>query len=222
MGRVHMVQAYLKFSFSMLVVAGLVGCGGLLPGLGPAPNVYDLSPKNTFREDLPAVSWQLVVEEPTASSGLDTERIALKPNALEYKYFAEARWSERAPKLVQTLVVESFENSGKIVAVGRQSIGLRSDYNLKGELREFQAEYGDGGAPKVHVKLVVKLVRQPRLEIVAAKSFENIVQAKDNQLPSIIFAFDEALDKLLRQMVEWALTSVPPDLPRRSGSYLQN
>ena len=126
----------------------LSGCGGIIP-LGPAPNLYNLTPKNTFPEDLPLVEQQVVVEEPLAAGGLDSNRIALRPSTTELKYFANARWTERAPKMVQTLLVESLENSGSLAAVGRQAIGLRSDYNIKTELREFQAEYFDtaGNAP---------------------------------------------------------------------------
>ena len=59
-----------------------------------------------------------------------------------------------------TLLVESFENTGKIVAVGRQAIGLRSDFNLKSELREFQAEYfGGAKIPTVRVRINTKLIK---------------------------------------------------------------
>ena len=52
--------------------------------------------------------------------------------------------------MIQTLLIESFENTGKIIAVGRQSLGLRSDFNLKLEVREFQAEYfPKDAAPRV-------------------------------------------------------------------------
>jgi cholesterol transport system auxiliary component len=42
---------------------------------------------------------------------------------------------------VQTLLVESFENTKKIVSVARQGVDLGADNVLKTELREFQAEY---------------------------------------------------------------------------------
>ncbi|MCW5750742.1 MAG: membrane integrity-associated transporter subunit PqiC [Alphaproteobacteria bacterium] len=203
---------------ALLLGAGsglLGGCTGLLPGTGPAPNVYDLSPKSRFREDIPRVSWQLVVEEPLAASGIDTTRIALKPNALEIKYFADARWSDRAPRMVQTLLVESFENSGKIIAIGRQSLGLRSDYNLKSELREFQAEYmNDRDPPVIRVRLSLKLIRQPRQEIVAAENFEHTVPAPGPDIRSVVAGFDQALDRVLKSTIEWTLTVVPPDLPK--------
>ena len=181
-------------------------CTGLIPGSGPAPNLYTLSPKSTFDEGLPRVTWQLVVEEPGAAGGLATQSIALRANELELQYFAGARWTERAPRLVQTLMVESFENTDRIVAVGRQAIGLRSDFNLKSELREFQAEYGAEGAPPlVRVRLNVKIIQQPRREIIASENFEATTAAAGTSMSDVIAAFDEALGKVLRRVVEWSL-----------------
>lgn len=192
------------------ILAGfLAACGSVLPSPGNSPNLYALSPKNTFSDDLPKVEWQLVIEEPLAAGGLDSNRIAVKPNLYELKYFSDSRWTERAPKMVQTLLVESFENTGKIVAVGREVVGLRSDYNLKSELREFQAEFlnGVGQYPTIRVRINVKLVRQPRQEIVASRSFEHIVEAKGGEINDIVEAFDDALGKVLRRTVQWAITS---------------
>lgn len=196
------------------VLAGLFGllaggCTEILPGQGPAPNLYTLSPKNIFGGDLPTVKWQLAVEEPIASGGIDTQRIALANHPLETQYFAEARWTERAPQMVQTLMVESFENTGRIVAVGRQALSIRADYELKTDLREFQAEYFDGAkVPTAHVRLNAKLVRHPRRDIVASQTFETKVPAASNDMLAIVAAFDEALGKVLRRLVEWTLTTV--------------
>lgn len=195
-----------------LVLPGLAGCEGLLPGLGgPPPDLYTLTPKTTFTEALPLVDKQIVIEEPIASGGLNNARIALRTKPIELQYFARSAWTERAPRMVQTLLVESFENTRKIVAVGRQAVGLRSDYNLKSELREFQAEYFNGAkAPLVRVRLNAKLVRQPRRNIVASTNFEATAQAAGEDIDSIILAFDDALGKVLRRTVEWTLLSVEP------------
>ena len=112
--------------------------------------------------------------------------------------------------MAQTLMVESFENSGQIVAVGRQAIGLRSDYNLKTELREFQAEYLEdqpNAAPVVRVRLNAKLIRQPRLSIVAGRNFEHVVQARSGEMAEIVAAFDEALGRVMKEIVGWTLTT---------------
>ncbi|HEX6957409.1 MAG TPA: ABC-type transport auxiliary lipoprotein family protein [Ferrovibrio sp.] len=183
----------------------LAGCNGIIPQAPPS-NIYTLSPKTTFHADLPNADWQLVIEEPYAAGGLDTHRIAILTNPYEVKYYADARWAERAPRMVQTLLVESFENTRKIVAVGRQSIGLRSDFNLKSELREFQAELKEGSpVPEILVALNAKIIAQPRQQIVASASFEKRVRARDPQILAVVAAFDEALGDVLREVVQWTL-----------------
>jgi len=196
----------------------LSACGSLLPLGGPPANLYTLSPKSTFDAALPKVAWQLVVEEPVAAGGLQVPNIALRTSALELQYYANARWSERAPAMVQTLLVESFENTGKIVSVGRQAVGLRSDFNLKTELREFQAEYGDvNRAPIIRVRLNAKVVRQPRREIVASESFEVAIPANGTAMSDVIVAFDDALGKVIRRTVEWTMLEGERNARARPG-----
>ena len=194
--------------FAAACLAGVLsGCEGLVPTLGgPPANLYTLTPKNTFTKELQGVRWQLVVDEPLASGGINIDRIALRHSPTELKYFALARWTELAPRMVQTLMVESFENSGAIVAVGRKAIGLRSDYNLITELREFQAEYFESdGVPTVRVRLNAKLVKQPRRAIVASHTFESTIKSKGKAMRHVIMAFDQALGKVLRHTVEWTI-----------------
>ena len=112
-----------------------------------------LTPKNTFPDDLPTVNWQLAIPLPVADAALNTARITLRQNPISLEYYARANWIDTAPQMIQTLLVESFENSGKIVGVGRQSVTLRADYSLLTDLREFQAEYLGAGPPRVRVRL---------------------------------------------------------------------
>ena len=145
---------------------GLTGCS-LLLGSDP-PQLYDLSPKSTFDADLPRADWQLVIEEPTAPKAIDTDKIAIRPATLVFEYYPAVKWTDRAPALIQTLLVESFENSGKIVGVGRRAIGLTGDYILTSELREFEAGSEADGTTDVLVRIVLKLVRQSSGGIVAS------------------------------------------------------
>ncbi len=210
----------------LVLVAGLVGfsavsgCAVQLPGSGEPAQLYVLTPKSTFPEDLVEVDWQLLIETPIAPAGLDTARIAVAYSPIELNYFARSNWTDRAPQMVQRLLIESFENSGRIVAVGRDAIGLRSDYVLKTELREFQAEYNasqagvaggesgipTGAAPDIRVRINAKLVRMPQRVIVASENFEYIVEAKENTTRGIVIAFDEALGRTIKYLVIWTLT----------------
>ena len=195
----------LRAAAALPVVALASGCSLPVPGQGPPPELFRLTPKSTFRDDLPAVDWQLVLEPPVADAGLNTTRIALQRSPTQIEYYARSGWADRAPLMMQTLMVESFENSGRIVSIGRESIGLRADFILKSELRELQAVYYNGGPPKAWVSVNVKLVQMPRRAIVASQSFDGRVPAAADSLPQIIEAFDEAAGKVLRHIVEWTL-----------------
>lgn len=181
------------------------GCTLPVPGQGPPPELYRLTPKSTFREDLPTAEWQLVLEPPVAAAGLNTTRIALQRSPTQIEFYARSGWADRAPLMVQTLMIESFENSRKIVSVGRESVGLRADFILKSELRELQAVYYNGGLPEAWVGLNAKLVQMPRRAIVASQSFEARVTAEADSLSAIVSAFDEASGKVLRRLVAWTL-----------------
>ena len=190
----------------VLIIALMLGACALPDiGSGPPPDLYVLSPKSTFPDDLPTVDWQLVVEEPSTAKGIDTDRIAIAPHPLEVKYLAGSRWADRAPRMIQQLLIQSFENSQKIVSVGRQSIGLRSDFLLKIELREFQAEKTPEGGTQVRVRLNLKLVRQAVGMIVASQSFEAVKPASGEQVPDIVQAFDDAVGAVMKRAVAWTL-----------------
>ena len=190
---------------AMIGVALLSGCIDVLAGSGPPAKLYNLSPKSSFSADLPTVDWQLVVELPISAETLNTPRIALSRVPLTLDYYGGARWSERTPVMVQTLLVESFENTDRIVAVARKSTDLRADYVLKTEMREFQAEYSGDGPPIVHVKINAKLVKMPQRTIIASFKSERKIQASGTQLIDIVRAFDQGLGKVLKEVVEWAL-----------------
>jgi len=189
-------------------VGALAGCESVLPGGGPSPRLVRLTPKSTFPDGLPNVDWQLLVETPYASASLNTVRIGLLPEATRFDYYALANWTDRAPLMVQSLIVESFENSGRIVSVGRETVGLKPDFVLKTELREFQTEaYRDPSKHEPRVAFSVKLVEMPNRLIVAATSIERRGQPAPDVLKDIIESWDEALGSALKELVSWTLSA---------------
>ena len=192
----------------------LAGCAEL-PFNRPPSQLFVLSPKSTYDTNLPRVSWQLSVDVPVAEAGINTSRIAVRRSPVRLNYFEGVNWSDIAPRMVQTLMIESFENSGRIVGVGRQNVALRSDYALVSDLREFQAETLTGSAPRVRVQINAKLIRLPQRVIVAGASHEAIVTAKGDGIDNIVNAFDDALGKVLKKVVTWSLQAGEKDQAAR-------
>ena len=198
----------LSFAGAALPLAAVSACG-VIPTPQPPSQLYRLSPKSTFEGDIPNVRLQLGIEPPLAPAGLNSSQIAVMRGELTMDYFARAKWIDTAPSMIYRLLVESFENSEKIVGVGRSGVGLRSDYELQTELREFQAEYLDGAAiPKIRVRINCKLVKIPQRIIVASHSFETMREAPDNRMDNIVKSFDLALGSVMKKIVGWTLKSV--------------
>lgn len=193
----------------------LAGCASLLTD--PPKPLFQLTPKSTFPAGLPHLSGQLLVDLPLAPGGLDTARIALSRSPVSLDYFADGEWTDRAPRLVQTALLESFENSRTVTAIDRETIGLGADLVLKSELRHFEAVYDSpNGAPQVWVVVNLRLVKMPERKIIAQQSFEARAPAAANKIGDIVLAFDEALGTVMKEAVAWTVTN--PALQVRRGS----
>jgi cholesterol transport system auxiliary component len=194
----------------------LAACSALLGG-GPPPHLYRVTPKSTYPPDLPHVpAAQLLIDMPLAPAGLDTTRIALSRSPVSIDYFADSAWTDRVPLIVQTALLESFENSKAITALDRESIGLRADFILKTEIRHFEAVYDSpNGAPDVRVAINARLVRMPERVIVAQTSVERHQAAAANDVPQIVMAFDDSLGGCMKDIVVWTVTNPALSTARR-------
>src|SRR5258708_37281881 len=139
--------------------ASLAGCA-LLQAADPQ-DLYTVTPKSSFDPDLPAVYWQLTVEAPAAAANLNTGRIVIAMTPTSSDYYAKAAWTDRAPLMVQTRIVDSFEYTRKIVAVARESIGIRANYVLPPHPRHLQAPYYCGEPPIRGGRIFGQLGRLP-------------------------------------------------------------
>jgi cholesterol transport system auxiliary component len=197
-----------------VVLLVLAGCSGLLGGSAPA-HLYRVTPKSTYPPNLPHRSVQLLIELPLAPAGLDTSRIALSRSAISLDYFADSEWTDRVPLLVQTALLQSFENSRAVNAIDRQSASLRADFILDPEIRHFEAVYDSAnGAPEAWVSINLRLINPISRDIVAQASFEHRQRASANDISAIIWALDEALGEVTQKIVVWTVTN-PALSPKR-------
>ncbi|NOE34278.1 MULTISPECIES: ABC-type transport auxiliary lipoprotein family protein [unclassified Ruegeria] len=204
----------IKPVLALLAFALIGGCAGLgtLQQAAKPNDLYLLTPKSTFSSALPRIQKQIVVEEPTATAAVNTDQIAIQPTPLQVQYLPRARWVDRAPLIVQTLLVESYENSGKVAAVGRSTVGLRADYVIAPDLREFQGivvqETETSKSVRIEVRMNIKVIDEYEDKIIASSSFQENVVAASEQTPDLIEAFDKALGRAMRDAVEWSIRRI--------------
>jgi cholesterol transport system auxiliary component len=187
--------------------AGLGACVPGLPGQGPGPREFRLTPKTTFSSELPRVGWALAVAQPAADRSLDTDRIALIKEGLQVQYVADARWSDRAPAMLQGLIVGSFAASGAIATVGTDRDRLSADFLLRSSLPAFNLLRRTGAATVIRVRLDAQLLGLPDRELVGSESFAADATPTSDRLEAVIEAFDEATGDVLKRLVVWTLAT---------------
>jgi cholesterol transport system auxiliary component len=191
--------------FLVLSAASLAGCG-IVPDVNKPLTLYTVKPKLAVADPPARVGWQLVVSEPAAERDIDTTRIALTRTSNVIEYFADGNWSDTAPKMVQAKMIEAFESTNAIVAVGRDASGLRADYILQSDLRDFEADYTNGAAT-AHVRLIAKLVQMPDRRITRTIAAEASAPAGGKDLAAIVVAFEQALGQVLSKIVTGILAT---------------
>lgn len=208
----------LPFARALLLTVLAVAATGCSVLSGPPQrNLYQVTPATGFPAGLPHATVQLRIDTPSAAAGLDTERIALSRTPVSLDYFADSVWAERLPEMLRTALVESFENSGAVDAVGSGAFGLNADFELKPEIREFTAVYdsatGANGAPTTTVALALKLVKMPERTIVAQTTVSDRQVAAGNEIQSIVVAFNAAAGRAMNRAVVWTVSN--PALSRK-------
>ena len=177
-----------------------------LPGKGPPPREFRLTPKTTSSENLPKVDWSLVVDRPDVERSIDTARIA-RMTGVEIEYYANATWVDRPAAMIEPLIIQSFLSSGAIDVVADRRSDVRPDFMLQTNITAFWALQEESGPPEARVVMSARLMEMPSREVVGTTQIDSSVPAQGGDLPAIAAAFDEALGKVLKRLVEWTLVT---------------
>ena len=180
-----------------LAVAGallLAGCGG-----GPAPTTYDLSAPRDFGR-IGGGGGVLIVAQPTAVQALDSDRLIVKDSSGALSFLGGAQWADRVPNLVQTRLIQTFENGSRIAAVGRPGERIVPDFQLNTDIRAFNIDTASGQAV---VEITAKLIGDRTGKVQRAKLFSARVPA-GAEGAGAAQALDQALSQVLIQIARWA------------------
>ena len=182
------------------IVAGLERLAGGGPANAPQ-TVYDLTAPTQFAAIGGAARGQLIVAEPTALIALETRKFLIRPNPSDDPTFAKAEWSDNAPKLLQTKIIQTFENAGLSKTVSRPAEGLVADKQLALDIRKFQISTSP--EPMAEIEFAAKIVSDQG-RIIGAKVFRASAPTKASNAASAAAALDEAFGKSATELVIWA------------------
>ncbi len=206
---VRMRSACGRFSLPVLpalVLSSTVLLGSCSTLIGsPPPSTYDLTAPTqvTARGNGRA---QIMIAEPGALQAINSDRIVVRPGSGEVTYLPGAQWADRVPLLVQARLIQTFENAHRIGMVGRPDDKFTPDALLVTEIRDFQIEAS--GSPVAVVTVAARIVSQSTGRITAANLFTARVPAAGLNGEQATSALDQALQKVLVDIMAWTTSKV--------------
>jgi len=195
----------LKSLLVTMAALSVSACVSILPETEPSA-IYRLSsptPVEWSGEDRMFVE----INTPMAPRGLAGDEIALLMEGRHLAYMASAKWIAPAPRVVQNLVIDTFNATSAPLAPARPEDGVRAEYELRLDLREFEAAYdqGSGRAPMVHVSFAARVIATDGRRLVGTRVFSAEVRASTNREGAIIDAFDVASARATRELADWTV-----------------
>jgi cholesterol transport system auxiliary component len=178
---------------------GLSGCLSATP-----PDTYEISSPTLAQSAPGRTRAQVLIPEPTALKTLDSQNIVVKPTPQSVEFLANSQWSDRLPRMVQLRLLQAFENTGRIGAVGVPGQGLAIDFQLVMEVRKFEIQAE--GAPRAVVEISVKALNDRNGSVVRTRVFEASVPASGRANADFVAALDSAFERVSADIVGWALT----------------
>lgn len=194
-----------------LMLLSLTACSILSPTQRDPVTVYAPEVRITPDPAWPKVDWQLTVLKPSAARVVDSPRINVRPVPGELQVYRGVIWSQSATELVESAVLRTFEDSGRIAAVARPSAGIRADYRLLMDLRRFESDYGGQALPSATIEISAMLMDSRDQRVVASRTFLAQKPAATTDTAQVAAAFEQSLAGITREIVGWTLESGQQD-----------
>lgn len=164
----------------------------------PTPTTFDLSAPTARIGG--GSGRQLLVNEPSALQSLATQQIIVKDVSGTITFLGDGQWSDTLPRLIQTRLINTFENASQLRGVSRPSSGAVADAQLIMEVRNFEVATPNNEA---YVVLSVKIVNDQTGRIVAGRIFRASVPVAAVNAAGAARGLDEALSIVMLDIVRW-------------------
>ena len=192
------------------------GCVSLLPETSPAKPRYHIASADLSSAPSTSFSWSLAVATPGTTRAYDTTKIAVSPNAGKIEYYAKAEWADRAPKLFQTALIQTFEDSGRILNVGDRPALLLPNFVLQTDIRKLQIRV-DGSKQTPEVSIYARLT-DGNGKVYAAKRFIGEEKPKSRSEDDVIAAFNIALTSVIKDIANWSFEQAALTTPQEPAA----
>ncbi|MCJ7993134.1 membrane integrity-associated transporter subunit PqiC [Rhizobium cremeum] len=184
-----------------LALSGLSACSS-----APKNDTFDLSASPAVETTASARNRQLLIADPSALKAVDSEQVLVRVSGSEIRYLSNAQWSDKLSRMVQSKLVEAFENTGKLGGVGKPGQGLAIDYQLITDIRAFEID--TSGSDRAVVEISAKLLNDRNGTVKAQRAFSASVPTGGSTNEVYIRAMDRAFGQVTAEIVAWTMTQL--------------
>lgn len=190
-------------------ICAFSGCGALsaLDTATKPLDTYDLLPATVSKKGT-RTSRTLLVARPQASAALTSDRIMVKPDPATITYLPDSRWSDEVPAVLQSLLIRTISGTGRIAYVGRSDAGPIPDKALLTRVDTFEVNVLPDTTFEARIGLELTIINDRDQRIVATRQFSQARPVENDEVKSIVKAFQEMLDEVLPSITEWVVRHV--------------
>ncbi|WP_029029231.1 ABC-type transport auxiliary lipoprotein family protein [Salinarimonas rosea] len=189
----------------ILAAALALGSVGLLAGCASAPALvtYGLAaPVERVSAPMRLPGLVLIVE-PSAIELYSTERVVVREPDGALSYLPGVQYADQLPALVQTRLVETFENASRLGGVARPGDRVTPDWQLNSSIRTFWVDVETNLAV---VEIAVRAVSEANGRVGAARVFTARVPVAAIEGRAAMLGLEAALAEVMLDIVRFAGT----------------
>jgi len=143
--------------------------------------------------------------------GLDGSSIATRWPGQRVDYLAGARWAEELSTLLESALVESLQDSGRLRSVQGDLGRFRVTHTLVVEVRRFEADYSAGGLPVAQVSFAATLGRTSDRRVLTSFTVSVEEGAAENRQSSVVAALDTAFSRAVSEAAGKSFEAIAAD-----------
>jgi cholesterol transport system auxiliary component len=178
--------------------------------LGPSetgvPRSYFLNPeiswKNPHRYSERISTAVLLVTQPKAQAGFDTERMAYLLRPFEINYFAFNQWADTPARMFHRIMAENLDKTGLWRAVLQTAGTVPTQYRLDSDNLILEQQFF-ARPSRVRLALRAQIIDVKKQTILATRYFEIFEDTASDDPYGGVLAANHAAEKLLIEIAAW-------------------
>lgn len=196
---------------ALFVVFILAGCS-ILPQSEPK-DLYIIPPASVSLADALASQHEtaalsrlsersLRIRTPHTDKLTNSQRILVRPDSGHLQAYKGASWGDTPPRMIRDYLVQALRSHTEVAQIVSDEAGVEADLMLESDLSVFRVDYVNE-QPMARIQLDALLMNPSTRGIVAGKRFALSQEVQGKELPEVVTAFGQAMEKLTAELVAW-------------------